>query len=393
MKSHQNHAADQGTRLQIQSKQVICSANDLDGPASIQLRAGIISDVTSGLREPDTPSLKFLDALLLPGLVDLHAHPACQGSVWGVTPDELMLPFGVTTVMSQGDAGADNWQDYQSHTINSSKTRVRLAMNLSAIGESTKAGCFECLDDVDIGRCVAAVAEAKTDVPAISVNTSRACCGDSDPREVLRRGLQVATETALPLLYGMRPPEEWPFEEQMALLRPGDIVTYCFRSQPHNIVATGEVHPAIREARQRGILFDVGHGGAAFDFNVASVAIAEGFLPDTISTDLHVRHLGSDPPHTLPRTMSKLRAAGMKPADIFTAATSRPAAIIQGTEVLGVLQAGASADLVALQTTDMPVTFEDVAGNQREGIEWIPVCTIRQGEVVHLSEIAHVEKG
>lgn len=384
---------DEATNLQIQSKRVICAANDLDGPASIQISAGIISDLTPGFTKTDTPSLKFLDALLLPGLVDLHAHPACQGSVWGVAPDELMLPFGVTTVMSQGDAGANNWQDYQSHTINSSKTRVRLAMNLSAIGESTKAGCFESLDDVDVGRCVAAVAKGHDHVPAISVNTSRACCGDSDPREVLRRGLQVATETALPLLYGMRPSEEWPFEEQMALLRPGDIVTYCFRSQPHNIVATGKVHPAIREARQRGILFDVGHGGAAFDFNVASIAIAEGFLPDTISTDLHVRHLGSDPPHTLPRTMSKLRAAGMEPADIFTAATSRPAAIIQGMEVLGVLQAGASADLVALQTTDMPVTFEDVAGNQREGIEWLPVCTIRQGEVVHLSNAAHVEKG
>ena len=177
----------------------------------------------------------------------------------------------------------------------------------------------------------------------------------------------------------------------MALLRPGDIVTYCFRSQPHNIVATGKVHPAIREARQRGILFDVGHGGAAFDFNVASIAIAEGFLPDTISTDLHVHHLGSDPPHTLPRTMSKLRAAGMEPADIFTAVTSRPAAIVQGAEVLGVLQPGASADLVALQTTDVPVTFDDVTGNQREGIEWIPVGTIRQGEVVYLADAASVE--
>ena len=82
----------------------------------------------------------------------------------------------------------------------------------------------------------------------------------------------------------------------------------------------------------------------------------------------------------------------MEPADIFTAATSRPAAIVQGAEVLGVLQAGASADLVALQTTDMPVTFEDVAGNQREGIEWLPVCTIRQGKVVYLADTANVEK-
>lgn len=378
--------------LLIQSKQVICAANDLDGPASIRISAGIITDVTPGLTEADEPSLKFLDALLLPGLIDLHAHPACQGSVWGVVPDEQMLPFGVTTVMSQGDAGADNWQDYQRHTINASRTRVRLAMNLSAIGESTSSGCFECLDDVDVGRCIAAIAEGQDHVPAISVNTSRACCGNSDPREILRRGLQVAEETRLPLLYGMRPPEEWSFEEQMALLRPGDVVTYCFRSQPHNIVADGQVHPAIREARQRGILFDVGHGGAAFDFNVASAAIADGFLPDTISTDMHIHHLDHSPPHTLPQTMSKLRAAGMEPADIFTAVTSRPAAIVQGAEVLGALQPGAAADLVALQTSAEPVTFSDAGGNQREGIEWLPVCTIRQGQIVCLSDAANVEK-
>ena len=145
--------------LLIQSEQVICAANDLDGPASIRISAGIITDVTPGLTEADEPSLKFLGALLLPGLIDLHAHPACQGSVWGVVPDEQMLPFGVTTVMSQGDAGADHWQDYQRHTINASRTRVRLAMNLSAIGESTSSGCFACLDDVDVGRCIAVIAE------------------------------------------------------------------------------------------------------------------------------------------------------------------------------------------------------------------------------------------
>ena len=378
--------------LLIQSKQVICAVNNLSGPASIRISDGIITDATPGLPEAAEPSLKFLDALVLPGLIDLHAHPACQGSVWGVHPDQQMLSTGVTTVMSQGDAGADNWQDYQRHTINASQTRVRMAMNLSAIGESTSSGCFECLDDVDVGRCIAAVTEGQDHVPAISVNTSRACCGDSDPREILRRGLQVAEETGLPLLYGMRPPEEWSFEEQMTLLRPGDVVTYCFRSQPHNIVAKGQVHPAIRVARQRGILFDVGHGGAAFDFNVASAAIANGFLPDTISTDMHIHHLGNSPPHTLPRTMSKLRAAGMEPADIFAAVTSRPAAIVQGAEVLGVLQTGAAADLVALQTSAEPVTFSDVAGNQREGIEWLPVCTIRQGKVVYLADAANVEK-
>ena len=378
--------------LLIQSKRAICCADNYDGPATIVIANGQIVDLCAELPETDVPSLKFLDALVLPGLIDLHAHPACQGSVWGVAPDEHMLPTGVTTVMSQGDAGADNWQDYQQHTIVPSQTRVLMAMNLSAIGESTRSGCFESRDDIDVTRCIAAIAEGRDHVRAVSVNASRACCGDSDPREILQRGLQVAGETGLPLLYGMRPPGEWPFEEQLTLLRPGDIVTYCFRSQPHNIVVDGRVHPAIRAARQQGILFDVGHGAASFDFEVATAAIADGFLPDTISTDFQVQHLGKEPAHSLPLTMSKLRAAGMETRDIFAAVTSRPAAVLQGPEQLGCLRPGAVADLVALQTSAKPVIFSDVYGNQRQGIEWLPVCTVRAGQVVYLSDVAKVKQ-
>jgi dihydroorotase len=379
-------------QLLIQAPQVICHSTNQDGPAQITTSQGQIDHVKSLVPDMPIPHLEFHDAILLPGLIDLHAHPACQGSVWGVVPDEHMLPFGVTTVMSQGDAGADNWQAYQEHTIEASRTHVLMAMNPAKIAESTPAGCFEKLDDIDIARCIVAINAGGDRVRAVSVNTSRNCCGNSDPREVLRRGLQIAEETNLPLLYGMRPPEDWTFREQMELLRPGDIVTYCFRSQPHNIMAGGTVHSAIQEARQRGILFDVGHGGAAFDFEVASAAIAEGFLPDTISTDLHVQHLEHQEVHTLPRTMSKLRAAGMEPADIFTAVTTRPAAILQSSETLGCLRPGAVADLVALQTSEQPVVFSDVCGNQRAAIEWIPVCTVRQGDVLHLSEMANVSQ-
>ena len=380
------------TELLIQSERVICSASKQDGPACIAVANGKIVDVSPAPPETNLPRLRFLDALVLPGLVDVHAHPACQGSVWGIDPDEHMLPGGVTTVMSQGDAGADNWQDYQRHTIRRSQTRVLMAMNPSAIGESTSSGCFERLDDVDVERCIAAIADGGEHVPAVSVNVSRACCGDSDPREILQRGLQVAGETKLPLLYGMRPAEEWSFEEQMSLLRPGDLVTYCFRSEPHNIMVGARVHPAIRAAQQRGILFDVTDGATTLDFEVARTAIADDFLPDTISTDLHRKQLADGKTHSLPHTMSKLRAAGMEVADVFAAVTSRPAAILQRPEPLGSLEPGAPADLVALQTSAEPVTLSDVYGNQLQGFQWVPVCTVRNGRVVYLSDDARVDQ-
>ena len=151
------HASSNRTSDSIREGRLFCKQAGC--PACIAIANGKIVDVSPAPPETNLPRLRFLDALVLPGLVDVHAHPACQGSVWGIDPDEHMLPGGVTTVMSQGDAGADNWQDYQRHTIRRSQTRVLMAMNPSAIGESTSSGCFECLGAVDVERCIAAIAD------------------------------------------------------------------------------------------------------------------------------------------------------------------------------------------------------------------------------------------
>src|SRR5262249_45238131 len=153
----------------------------------------------------------------------------------------------------------------------------------------------------------------------IAVNASQNTCGSTDPREVFSRALVVADQTGSPILYGMRCPEDWPLADQMKRLRPGGVVTYCFPRTPHCIVGNGRVLPEIREARSRGVLFDVGHGCASFDYAVAEAAIADGFPPDTISTDLQRGHIGASPVHDLPLVMSKLRAAGMREPDVFSA--------------------------------------------------------------------------
>ena len=270
--------------LIIEAGRVICPAQRLDGPSAIALRDGRIAAIGSGIQAAADETLRFPNAVLLPGLIDLHAHPACGGSVFGAEPDRWMLRRGTTTACSQGDAGADHIASYVATTIRASRTRVRLAINLSRVGESTQAGCFERLQDADVAACVAAIAEHRAYLWAVAVNVSQHACPTADPREVLRRGLEVASRTDLPLLFGMRRPEDWPLAEQLALLRAGDVVTYCFRRQPHCIVENGRVLTEVCEARDRGVLFDVGHGMASFDFEVAAAAIADGFCPDTIST-------------------------------------------------------------------------------------------------------------
>ncbi len=369
--------------LLIRAGRVFCSESGFDGPGAVGVRGDRIVAAGPDVAGTSSETLEFPEALLLPGLVDLHAHPARGESKYGVDPDVEFLPRGVTTVLSQGDAGAVNWTRYRKRVIEGCRTRVRLAINLSSQGESMPGGCFEDLDWVDVNACASAVEDKGEAIWGIAVNVSRIACGNNDPHEVMRRALRAAEGTGLPLLYGLRNPQEWPLAEQLDLLQPGDVLTYLYRSGAWNIVqADGRVHPAIREARRRGVLFDIGHGMSSFVFDVAEAAMADGFPPDTISTDSYARHVSSDPPHDLPRTMSKLLAAGMPEADVFTAVTSRPAAVLGLSDEIGTLTVDSCADLTVLRWNDTALPLVDVEGNQRSGGCWEPIFTVRAGQPV-----------
>ena len=167
----------------------------------------------------------------------------------------------------------------------------------------------------------------------------------------------------------MRRGEDLPLDEQLALLREGDVVTYCFRKSPHCIVDANKVQQCILDARARGILFDVGHGCGSFDFGVAEIAIAEGFPPDTISPDLQTRHIQSGANHSLPLVMSKLLAAGMQESDVIKAVTQKPAAIL-GLTNRGQLSAKCIADLTVLTESDTKCELLDTNGNKRYSKVW-----------------------
>jgi dihydroorotase len=368
--------------LLIRAGRVVCPAAGIDSPGAVAVRGDRIAAVGATVIGNCLHVLDFPDATLLPGLIDLHAHPACAGSIYGVDPDRHMLARGTTTAVSQGDAGAGTCDSYVRETIERSKTHVMLAINLSSAGESGPGGCFESLDLIDVAACVSAVERFRKHIWAIAINTSRNCCGETDPHEVMRRGLRAAEETGLPILYGMRSPDDWPKDEQLTLLRRGDVVTYCFRSEPHGVVERGGVHRAVRAARDRGVLFDIGHGRASFDFNVAETAIRDGFAPDTISTDLQRGHIGQAPVHDLPLVMSKLLAAGMPERDVFAAVTSNPARVLGAAHEIGSLTVGGRADLVALRWSDRGQPLVDVNGQMRSGGRWEAIATIRAGRVI-----------
>ena len=367
--------------LLITAGRVFCAETGLDGPGAVAVRGDRI--VASGTDVSGTASrtLDCPDALLLPGLVDIHAHPARGGSRFGVDPDVHFLPRGVTTCMSQGDAGALNWPAYRDEVIHGSRTRVRLALHLSKYGESPPDHCFERLDNADVDLCVDTIAGAGDEIWGIAFNTVLEPTLPHDPKEILRRGIEAAERSGRPILYGPRFNSDFPLEEQLPRLRAGDLFTYTFSPRPDNIIAGGRVRQAVREARDRGVLFDGCHGMQSFSFTHVEHAIAEGFYPDTISTDQYRAHVGADPPHHLPGTMSKYIAAGMPEAEVLARATARPATLLGLEGEAGTLAPGACADLAVLEwNPDGRLT--DVLGVERPGGCWEPAATVKSGEIV-----------
>ena len=364
----------------IRAGRVVCPRTGLDGPGAVAIDGGRIAAVGENLEGEDCRELP--DAILLPGLIDLHSHPGRGGTtVHAVSTHKNMLAHGVTTTLSQGDAGADNFADYLENTFEPSGTRVFMALNLSRKGELAE-GTFANPDDADIDACVATAAAHPEIIWGLAVNISRHSCGRTDPRLIARRGVEVAEHSGLPILFGMRSPEDWPLAGQLEMLRPGDVVTYCFRRRPHCIVdlKTRTVLPEIRAARERGILFDVGHGMGSFDFEVAEAAIADGFPPDTISTDFQRRHLDTHTDHSLLLVMAKLQAAGMPEMEIFKATTSRPAEILRRETELGAIIPGMCADLVAFKKVGK-CKFTDVEGTERPGPRWEVALVMRAGRL------------
>ena len=269
--------------LVIHAGRVLCLATGLDGPGAVAVAGGRIAAAGPSVDGPAREVLRLPHALVVPGLVDLHAHPARGESRYGVDPDIHLLPFGTTTVLAQGEAGALNLARYQAMVLERSLTRVRLAVNIGRRGEATPAGSCEALEDVDAVACAEAVrANQKNGGAAIwglAVNVSQATCGRTDPRTVMAAGLAAAGETGLPLLFGPRRADDWALAPQLARLRPGDVVTYCFTDCPEGLLDGDRVRDEVWAARERGIRFDVGHGMGSFDFRVAERAIAGGLPP------------------------------------------------------------------------------------------------------------------
>ena len=367
----------------LKGGRVLDPAQGLDAQLDIGTKQGRITALESDLPTDDAwLVLDAADHFVTPGLIDLHTHIYWGGTDLGVLPDQACLPTGVTTAVDAGSAGWANFTGFRHFVMGQSRTRAFAFVNISSIGiTDMRVGENLNLAYCGVEDAVKAI-EANRDVAVgVKVRVAEKICGPNG-LEPLRRAAAVRDATGSRMMVHISDCEQ-PVQEILEHLKPGDIVTHCFTGRGRLILdqQRGTVLPEVRAAQQNGIAFDVGHGQGSFSFGVARAALADGFLPDTISTDLH-NYSSHFTAQSLPDVMSKFLFLGRDVPDVVARATQNAAAAIGRSDTLGHLRVGGTADIAALRLETGPYHMQDAEDEVFIGDRHLAATyTLRAGEV------------
>jgi len=376
--------------LVIKGGEVFDPTQNLRAKRDIGMRFGRIEALEADI--PVARALRALDAsgkLVLPGLVDLHSHVYPYGSALGIPADELVPYQGTTTMVSAGDAGANNFAAFRRYVQAQTRTRLYAFVHIANIGLAgfPEPELFH-LGFAHPEECGRTVAENADIAIGVKVRMSENVINQAglEPLKRAIRATEIAGGGARVMCHigGVATPEL--MREILNTLRKDDILTHCFSGAPNNagrftnIVQDGKVLPEAHAAKKRGVIFDVGHGGGSFDFTVAEAAMREGLLPDTISSDIHVASGNTPGMPYLTWVMSKFLALGLPLDQVLRMASSVPGAIINRLPKLGTLQVGAPADATLVEMVNGAVEFVDTRNNKRSGNAYIrPVQSVLAG--------------
>jgi dihydroorotase len=325
--------------------------------------------------------------LVTPGLIDLHTHVYWGGTSLGVEPDALSARSGVTTHVDAGSSGAGNFAGFRRHLIERARVRILPFLNISFAGIfafSRRVMVGESIDLrlLNVDEAVRAALEHRDLVLGIKVRLGLVA-GEGQGIAPLHLALAAAEALGVRMMVhtDLPPPSR---REVLPLLRKGDILTHAFRPFPNGPTvdpgAAGRILPELWEARERGVVIDIGHGMGSFSFESAEACLAGGFLPDVISSDVHALCIDG-PAYDLPTTMSKLLSLGMPLERVIAAATVAPAQAI-GRSDLGTLRPGGPADVTVLADQTGSFQYMDVTGRTMTGRRrLLPVLTVMGGRM------------
>ncbi|MFO1130933.1 MAG: amidohydrolase/deacetylase family metallohydrolase [Hyphomicrobiales bacterium] len=355
--------------LILRGGRVIDPSQGLDGVRDVGFANGKVAAIAPRLESATAEVRDVAGLIVSPGLIDLHTHVYWGGTSLGIDAEEFCRTSGVTTAVDTGSAGPGNFMGFRKHVIERSQVRILAYLHVS------HAGIYGFSNTVMVGESedirlmdpvtAAEVADRNRDViVGIKVRVGRHASGDQGVAP-LNIALQVAEETGLPLMAHIdEPPPS--YEEVIAMLRPGDVLTHAFRPFPNSpATAQGTVKPAVLAARKRGVLFDIGHGMGSFAFKTARAMLANGFAPDTISSDVHALCING-PAFDQVTTMSKFLCLGMSLNDVVKASTETAAFALKRPE-LGSLKPGSAGDATLLSVDSGDFDYVDVVGEHLEG--------------------------
>lgn len=384
--------------LLLKGGHVIDPANHIDRVLDVAVKGDKIAAVEAEI--PVSDAKKVVDVrnfYVTPGLIDIHVHIAQGGAPlnW-FSPDarahtrplmmaaNLMLQSGVTTVVDAGTAGFDSFLAEKEEVIDRSQIRVLSWLNIVADGMN--GGLEQDVDQMDPARCAAMIRKYRNLIVGVKTAhfwTTAPWDPEHQPWVGVDRAEACASMAGVPIMVDFFPRPGRSYSELiLEKMRPGDIHTHVFAQQFPIVLTDGRVNPILWEARKRGVIFDVGHGAGSFWFRNAMPAIQQGFLPDSISTDLHSGSM-VQLAVSLNHVMSKFLAMGESLPDVIKQTTANPANEIHHPE-LGTLSVGSVADITVEQLLHGHFSYMDDGYARQDGSEkLITEMTIRAGAIVY----------
>jgi dihydroorotase len=378
-------ARAQAYELLIKHGRVIDPGNRVDGPMDVAIAGDRIARVAADI--PATQARRVIDAtglVVTPGLIDLHTHVFVGGrpevfadGSFSVSADDFSFRSGVTTVVDAGTSGWRNFPTFKTNVIDKSQTRILAFLSVAGSGMSGKPA-QEDLGDMDARLTASAIRQYPEVVVGVKIGHYEG--KDWAPFD---RAVEAAGLAGVPLLVECHLPQ-YPLEAQLGRMRPGDIITHSFEEIADRMPVVdeqGHLRPLVLEAKRRGILFDVGHGGYGFWFSQAIPALRQGLAPNTFGTDLHRFSMNSGM-NSMANLMSKYLNLGLELEDVIRGATWNAAQAIHRRDLGGLTEAGV-ADVAVFRVVEGNFGFVDAGGNRIRGTRKLEAeVTIRAGKVV-----------
>ena len=347
--------------LVLRGGRVIDPSQGLDLVTDVAFAGGKVAAIGSAL---PGPARDVTGLIVTPGLIDLHTHVYWGGTSLGVEADAYSAQSAVTTCVDTGSAGPGNFAGFQAHVIARAKTRILAYLNISFAGiygfsARVAVGEAEDMRLMAVNEAAIVARDHRQSIIGIKVRIGKHAGGTSGIAP-LDLALDAADRCGLPVMCHIdeAPPT---YAEAVNRLRPGDVLTHCFRPFPNAPVRQdGRIRDAVLAARARGVLFDIGHGMGSFSWATARAMTRAGFWPDTISSDVHALCING-PAWDLLRTMTKFLALGSSLPQVIAATTENPARALRRPD-LGTLKPGTVGDASVIALETLPTDLEDVTG-------------------------------